>query len=150
MTEAPPLRPRGGGAVWRHFREAGTQDGCALVEVTLVWGWESVPAALTGPVLAPHVLLISVYPVLGPGKDPWVEATQSRILETPSPPPAAPVYRGELRGSLADYLFLTPFYGGVAGLSLLLLSPLLIVLPQLALWATARAELQENSSNFFI
>ena len=90
--------------------------------MTLVWGWDSVLAALRGPVLPPHVLLIAVYPVLGHGKDPWVEATQSRGLETPFPSPSHSCISWRASESLAVYLFFTPFYGGVAGFSLLLFS----------------------------
>ena len=77
-------------------------------------------------------------------------ATQSRILEPPFPSPSRSGTSWRASGSLADNLFLTPSYGGVTGLSLLLLSLLLIVLPQLALWAVARADIQGNSFNSFI
>ena len=149
MTEAPPLPPRDGGAVWRHFRQAGTQDGCALVEVTLVWGWESVLAALRGPVLPPHVLLIAVYPVLGHGKDPWVEATQSRGLETPSPPPATPVYRGELRSHWRFIFSLLRFTEGSRGSRFFCFPTSNSSSPACSL-GRGQSRAQENSSNFFI
>lgn len=95
---------------------AGTQDGCAPVEVTFEWGRELGLAAHGGPVVVPDVLVTAVDPVPGQGKGPWVWRPRPDSWG-----PAAPAAPRRSR-PLARYLPLT-LCRGVARLSSLSASP---------------------------
>lgn len=101
-----------------------------------------------GTCIAPSRLADSCLPRAWARKGPVGGGDAVSSPRDPFPSPSRSCISWRASESLADYFFLTPFYGGVAGFSLLLLSPLLIVLPQLALWATARAELKKTALTF--
>lgn len=85
---APPASPRREGQHGSRCVisvQTGTQDGCALAEVTLAWGWESVPAILGGPELGPQGG-DSVVGVRGRGKDRRCAGRAPGILASPVPP----------------------------------------------------------------
>lgn len=69
VTEAPPAATRGQGRCVTSVH-TGTQDGCAVVEVTFLRGCESEPAAPGRPAPAAGVSLTAVHLVPGQGKCP--------------------------------------------------------------------------------
>lgn len=79
--------------------QAGTQDGCALAEVTLVWGRESAPATLGELKLIPQGVTAACA-VLGQGKDLWMCRPRAPGILAPSLP-----LRGEARKGLEVTLY---------------------------------------------
>lgn len=119
--------------------QAGNQDGCAVVEVTLVWGWGPVPATLGMLALASLGLPAAVCPVPGPGKDPCVAAAP---WGPHGPLPPLPQPPREL-GATGRLPLPHSVPRGRAALALSTSSPL-ILLPQVFLWATLKAKLRKN------
>lgn len=73
--------------------QAGTQDGCALAEVTLAWGWESAPATLGELKLIPQGVT-AVRAVRGQGKDLWMCRLHAPGILAPRLPPRGQARKG--------------------------------------------------------